>query len=386
VRFQLSAISYQPSAFSGAARWVTRLALASLAVVAGGWPVVSEQGSGVSWLALASLVAVGGCALASGHAAPSPKAAQAQQQHHEALKLERSASAMGTTYTIVAYGENLGQMQAATEQAFDEARRLDQMLSNYMPESELSRVNQEAADHPVAVSQEFFDLLETCFDYSRKSEGSFDITVGPLMKVWGFYKGTGHLPHRAEVRAALDQIGYQNVELDPKGRTVRFRKRGMNLDPGGVGKGYAVDRMAAILRASGITAALVSGGGSSIYGIGAPPNEPRGWYIRIRDPKDESKTASEVYLKDNSISTSGNYEKYFRAEGRLYSHIMDPRSGYPAEGTLAVSIVCPKTLDSEVWAKPFYILGRAWTEAHKPNNFRVLFCEDKAGTACVWLP
>jgi thiamine biosynthesis lipoprotein len=350
------------------------------------WPVVSEQGLGVSWLAVASLVAVGGCALASGHTAPGPEAARAQQQHHETLKLERSASAMGTTYTIVAYGENLGQMQAASEQAFDEARRLDQMLSNYVPESELSRVNQEAADHPVAVSQEFFDLLEACFDYSRKSEGSFDITVGPLMKVWGFYKGTGHLPHRAEVRAALDQIGYQNVDLDPKGRTVRFRKRGMNLDPGGVGKGYAVDRMAAILRASGITAALVSGGGSSIYGIGAPPNEPRGWYIRIRDPKDESKTASEVYLKDNSISTSGNYEKYFRAEGRLYSHIMDPRSGYPAEGTLAVSIVCPKTLDSEVWAKPFYVLGRAWTEAHKPNNFRVLFCEDKAGAACVWLP
>jgi FAD:protein FMN transferase len=174
--------------------------------------------------------------------------------------------------------------------------------------------------------------------------------------------------------------------LDPKGRTVRFRKRGMSLDPGGVGKGYAVDRMAAILRASGVTAALVSGGGSSIYGIGAPPNEPRGWYIRIRDPKDESKTASEVYLKDNSISTSGNYEKYFRAEGRLYSHIMDPRSGYPAEGTLAVSIVCPKTLDSEIWAKPFYILGRAWTEAHKPNDFRILFCKDKAGAACVWLP
>jgi FAD:protein FMN transferase len=353
-------------------------------------PAFSDQRSAISRarcatrLAIASLVLVGGCALASGHTAPGPEAPA--QQTHEALKLERSASAMGTTYTIVAYGENLGQMQAASEQAFDEARRLDQMLSNYIPESELSRVNQEAADHPVAVSEEFFDLLETCFDYSRRSEGTFDITVGPLMKVWGFYKGTGHLPHRAEVRAALDQIGYQNVELDPRGRTVRFRKSGMNLDPGGVGKGYAVDRMVAILRTWGITSALVSGGGSSIYGIGAPPNEPRGWYIRIRDPKEESKTASEVYLKDDSISTSGNYEKYFRAEGRLYSHIMDPRSGYPAEGTLAVSIVCPRTLDSEIWAKPFYILGRAWTEAHQPKNFRVLFCEDRAGAACVWLP
>ena len=157
------------------------------------WLVVSGQRSGVSWLALASLVAVGGWPVVSGQGsevswlalASASKAQSQQQQHLETLKLERSASAMGTTYTIVAYGENLGQMQAASEQAFDEARRLDQMLSNYVPESELSRVNQEAADHPVAVSQEFFDLLEACFDYSRKSEGSFDITVGPLMKVWG---------------------------------------------------------------------------------------------------------------------------------------------------------------------------------------------------------
>ena len=302
------------------------------------------------------------------------------------LKLERSAAAMGTEYTIVAYGTDLGQMQTATAQAFDEVHRIDEMISNYIPTSELSRVNQEAAQHPVQVSQEFFDLLATCNEYSRESEGSFDITVGPLMKVWGFYKGTGHLPHRAEVRAVLDEIGYQSLELDRANRTVRFRKAGMSLDPGGVGKGYAVDRMVAILRAEGISSALVSGGGSSIYGIGVPPNEPRGWYIRVRDPKDANKTAAEVYLKNDSISTSGNYEKFFRAEGRLYSHIMDPRTGYPAEGTLAVSVVCPKTLDSEVWAKPFYILGRRWTEQHKPKDFRVLFCEDRAGASCAWLP
>jgi thiamine biosynthesis lipoprotein len=238
----------------------------------------------------------------------------------------------------------------------------------------------------VSVSNEFFQLLETCFDYSRQSEGSFDITVGPLMKLWGFYKGTGHLPHRAEVRAALGQIGYRNVELDANAQTVRFREAGMSLDPGGVGKGYAVDKMIAILRADGVSSALVSGGGSSIYGIGSPPDEPRGWYVRVRDPRDERKTAAEVYLKDNSISTSGNYEKFFRAEGKLYSHIMDPRTGYPAEGTLSVSIVSPRTLDSEVWAKPYYILGRAWTLQHKSKDFRVLYCEDVPGAACAWLP
>ncbi|MBV9677118.1 MAG: FAD:protein FMN transferase [Acidobacteriaceae bacterium] len=292
---------------------------------------------------------------------------------------------MGTTYTIDAYGANTGALEAATEAAFDEARRLDQMLSNYLPDSELSQVNQSAFERPVRVSREFFQLLQDCLDYSRKSEGSFDITVGPLMKVWGFYKGSGHLPHRAEVRSAMDHIGYEQVQLDAANLTVRFSKGGMSLDPGGVGKGYAVDRMADILRKSGITSALISGGGSSIYGIGVPPPDPRGWYISIRDPKDAGKTAGEVYLKDNSISTSGNYEKFFWAEGKLYSHIMNPRTGYPSEGILSVSVVSSKTLDSEVWAKPYYILGRAWAQGHKPKDFRVFLCEDKLGAACEWL-
>ncbi|MFZ0593708.1 MAG: FAD:protein FMN transferase [Bryobacteraceae bacterium] len=293
---------------------------------------------------------------------------------------------MGTQFAMDLYGPNVTALESAAEQASDEVKRLDQMLSNYIPDSELSKVNREAFDHAVQVSPELFTLLTECMTYSRESEGSFDITVGPLMKVWGFYKGSGHLPHRAEIRSALDQIGYQNVELDASHRTVRFKKQGMNLDPGGVGKGYAVDKMVGVLQANGVTTALVSGGGSSIYGLGAPPDSPRGWYIRIRDPKEERKTAAEVYLKNDSVSTSGNYEKFFFAEGKLYSHIMDPRTGYPSEGMLSVSVVAPRTLDSEVWAKPYYILGRTWTLQHKPASFHVLMCEDKAGATCEWLP
>ncbi|HEY3940563.1 MAG TPA: FAD:protein FMN transferase [Bryobacteraceae bacterium] len=301
------------------------------------------------------------------------------------LRLERSAQAMGTTYTLDIYGKNVGVMESAAEAALDEAQRLDRMLSNYKADSELSQVNEHAANRPVKVSREFFDLLAACLDYSRRSEGSFDITVGSLMKVWGFYKGSGRLPHRAEVRAALDQVGYRKVLLDRANLTVRFRVRGVTLDPGGVGKGYAVDKMVGILKQNGVTCALVSGGGSSIYGIGAPPDSPAGWYIRIRDPKDEKKTAGEVYLRDESISTSGNYEKFFWAEGKLYSHIMDPRTGFPSEGMLSVSVVAPKTLDSEVWAKPYYILGRRWAESHKPKDFRVFLCEDRPGAVCDWL-
>lgn len=302
------------------------------------------------------------------------------------LRLERSADAMGTTFTVELYGKSVGAMQAAAEAALDEAHRLDRMLSNYIPDSELSEVNNRASQEPVHVSQEFFGLLSSCLDYSSKSGGTFDITVGPLMKVWGFYKGSGHLPHRAEVRTALESVGYRNIQLNASNTTVRFAHPGVNLDPGGVGKGYAVDRMVDVLRQYGITCALVSGGGSSIYGLGVPPGEANGWYVCIRDPKDATKTAAEVYLKNDSISTSGNYEKFFWAEGKLYSHIMDPRTGYPSQGMLSVSVVAPRTLDSEVWAKPYYILGRSWTERHKPKDFRVLMCEDKAGAACAWLP
>jgi FAD:protein FMN transferase len=213
------------------------------------------------------------------------------------LRMERSAPAMGTTYTIDIYGRDMGVMQVAAEGALEEARRIDQMLSNYRSESELSRINEQAADQPVTISQELFDLLSTCIEYSRASQGAFDITVAPLMKVWGFYKDSGRLPHRAEVRAALGQIGYANIELNPASRTVHFARHGVSLDPGGVGKGYAVDKMVGVLRKNGIACALVSGGGSSIYGMGAPPDNPKGWYVRVRDPKDEKKTAAEVYLR-----------------------------------------------------------------------------------------
>jgi thiamine biosynthesis lipoprotein len=301
------------------------------------------------------------------------------------LHVERSAPVMGSTFSIEIYGHDMSVMQAAASKALAESARVDRMLSNYRPDSELSKVNEHAAAAPVRISQELFDLLAACLAYSRASEGAFDITVAPLMKVWGFYKDSGHLPLRSEVAAALTHVGYRNVQLNPDARSVYFTHLGVGLDPGGVGKGYAVDKMVGILNKNGIDCALISGGGSSIYGMGAPPDEPRGWRIGIRDPKNEKKTAAEVYLRDKSLSTSGNYEKFFWAEGRLYSHIMDPRTGFPAIGMLSVSVLSPKTLDSEVWAKPYYILGREWTRSHKPHDFDVLLCEDNPGAACAWV-
>jgi FAD:protein FMN transferase len=301
------------------------------------------------------------------------------------LRVEQNDEAMGATFSVVLYGSDRVQMEKAADAAFDEVHRLDRLLSNYKPDSEWSEVNRTAAVRPVKVSAELFRLLSDCLTYSRQSEGAFDITVGPLMKVWGFYKGEGALARPADVTDALTRVGHRHVRLDAAARTIQFDRAGMELDPGGIGKGYAVDRMADVLRRSGIHVALVSAAGSSIYGLGAPPDGPTGWRITIRAPDDPNKAAAEVFLKDMSLSTSGSYEKFFSADGRTYAHIIDPRTGYPAQGTASVSVMAPRTVDSEVWAKPFFINGRTWTAAHKPANFRVFVCDDGKPSTCSWI-
>ncbi len=275
----------------------------------------------------------------------------------ELQRVEKSTEAMGSTFGVIAYGSDRAQLGAAADAALEEAQRLDRMLSNYAPDSEWSEVNRSAGVRPVALSAELFQLLSNCWKYSELSGGAFDIAVGPLMKVWGFYRGEGALPKPGEVRNALASTGYRHVLLDPAGHTVRFDRPGVELDPGGIGKGYAVDRMVEVLKRRGVTMALVNAGGSSIYGLGAPPDEPQGWRVVIRSPKDAKQPAAVVFLKDESLSTSGSYEKFFWAGGRRYSHIMDPRTGYPARGTASVSVLAPRTIDSEVWAKPYFING-----------------------------
>jgi thiamine biosynthesis lipoprotein len=302
------------------------------------------------------------------------------------VKVEHRDEVMGSTFAVVLYGTDRAALEAAARAALDEAHRLDALLSNYKPDSEWSRVNGEAATRPVAVSSELFALLADCVHYSVESDGAFDITVGPLMRVWGFYNGEGNLPKRHEVVASLRHVGYRHIQLDPAARTVRFAVPGLELDPGGIGKGYAVDRMAGVLAARGVDIALISASGSTIYGRGAPPEEPRGWPITIRGPGDREAVAAPVFLKDMALSTSGNSEKFFWANGRTYAHLIDPRTGYPARGVASVSVVAPRAIDSEAWTKPYFINGRAWTAAHKRPDTRVLFCPDGQPAACAWIP
>jgi FAD:protein FMN transferase len=301
------------------------------------------------------------------------------------VRLEEAARAMGTTYSLVLYGDDEQHLRTSATFAFGEIERIDQMLSNYIPASELSHINDRAAHEPVPVSPELFSLLSLCVESSRQSEGAFDITVGRLMEVWGFYGGSGAMPCEADLRSALESAGYQHLVLNARDQTVRFAVPGLNLDPGGVGKGYAIDRAVAVLREAGIESGLISAGGSVIYGIGTPPEDPAGWTVQILDPERCCETVSEVRLKDASLSTSGSYEKFFWYRGKRYGHILDPRTGYPCEGMLSVSVRAPSALDSEIWTKPYFILGSAWAREHKPAEVQVFVCEDDLVRSSSWL-
>lgn len=267
-----------------------------------------------------------------------------------------SRPAMGTSFEIYLYASDHERASELFEAAFDEIERVEEALSNYRPSSELSRINANAAEGPVVTDKEVFDLLAQAFDYSQRSDGAFDITVGKLMKAWGFFRGSGHFPSDEELTSARQQTGWQNVKLDKRVRSITFLKRGIELDLGGIGKGYALDRVAELLREAGVKAALISSGSSSIYAIGAPPGKV-GWPVRIPNPMDRTRTLYTILLKDQSLSTSGSYEKFFHINGRTYCHIMDPRTGRPVEGMLQTTVITPKATDSDALSTAVFVMG-----------------------------
>ena len=306
--------------------------------------------------------------------------------HAEPRRYEYSADAMGGVFSIALFSESRAIADASASAAFAELRRLDHMLSNYLPDSEWSELNRSASYRAVNVSAEFLDLLTVCLEFSRQSEGAFDITVGPLLKAWGFYDGAAKAMNQVEVQKARAHAGYAKVVLDSMNHTVRFAQPGMELDPGGVGKGYAVDCMIGILKRNGIERALVSAAGSSIFAMGTPPGSA-GWQVKLRDPRHADADLDEILLKDASLSTSGCSQKFLRADGQVYCHIVDPRTGFPVRAVLQVSVIAPRAIESEIWTKAVFVNGRRWSAQHIPAGYRVYFCGgENEDLYCDWLP
>jgi FAD:protein FMN transferase len=275
--------------------------------------------------------------------------------------------AMGSEFSIDLYAPNQETADRWMQLSFEEVDRIEKLLSNYRPSSELSRISREAGTHPVTTDPETFDFLQASLSWSSRSNGAFDITVGPMMRAWGFFFNQGRIPSEAELLALKKQTGWTNIHLDPSTRTVSFINRSsMELDPGGIGKGYAVDRIVALLHQEHVSAALISAGSSTIYAIGAPPKS-KGWPINIADPAHNGRILSTVLLTDTSLSTSACTEKFFIKNNHRYCHILDPHTMHPIENMLQTTIIAPSATDSDALTKAAFVM-HADASAHLLQN------------------
>ena len=291
------------------------------------------------------------------------------------VRYRSSHEAMGTVFSVIAYGASSVTLEKAVLKAFQEVDRLNSAMSHYKPESELCAINREAWRDEVVVTPELFKLIEESLRYSVETTGAFDITIGPLMKSWGFFRGWGRLPSSTELAQVLQRIGYRHIKLDAASRTISFDKPGIELDLGAIGKGHAVDRAVEVLRGEGITQALVSSGTSSIYALGSPPGE-QGWKISVCHPYDRRKKVCSLRLQDLSISVSGDYEQFFQLDGKIYAHIMDPCTGMPAEGILMTAVISSSASESDALSTSFFVSGiersRAYVDRY-PNLTALLY-------------
>lgn len=264
---------------------------------------------------------------------------------------------MGTDFTLYIYAPDEEYADREADRVFNIVDQLDAQLSNYKPDSELSRINHEAARHAVTTDPETFRFLQQSLAWSARSDGAFDITVGKLMKAWGFFRSRGHVPTNAELARVRAQTGWKSVALDAHARTVRFTAPGVELDPGGIGKGFAVDAAVRALRDDGVRAALFSAGSSTIYALGVPP-DAAGWKVQVPDPRHAGAIVSTVMLHDTSLSTANCSEKHFMVEGHLYCHIMDPRTLRPVEGRLQATVIAPSATDSDALSNAVFVLNK----------------------------
>jgi thiamine biosynthesis lipoprotein len=293
--------------------------------------------------------------------------------------------AMATRFELILYGDNPVALRAAGEEALDEIERLELQLSLFKPSSEISHLNAQAARQPVRVTPRVFGLLELAKRLSQETEGAFDITIAPLVRCWGFMGGAGHLPRPEDLAAARAKVGMHLVQLNPNELSVHFEREGVMLDLGAIGKGYAIEQAVELLRDAGVSCALVHGGTSTIYGLGQPP-EADSWRIEIPSPRNEatpalrsalsglsspagegsgpmanapgrSDTFATVELRDTSLSVSAVWGKYFQAQGRKFGHIIDPRTGEPANGAVMSAVVLPSATETDALSTALLTLG-----------------------------
>ena len=276
-------------------------------------------------------------------------------------------NAMATRFEIALYGEDAVSLRAAAEEALDEVQRLENQLSLYRPDSEISHLNARASDEAVRVPPELFRLLEQARRLHDETEGAFDITIGPLMRAWGFVADSGHLPDEKILEQARQCVGMHHLQLDPERQSVHFARKSVMLDLGAIGKGYAIEKAAEILREAGVCSALIHGGTSTAVAIGCPPGE-EAWKIAVERPPhpnplpqwregEPQRPLAVVPLRDNALSVSAVWGKSFQSAGVTYGHVIDPRTGAPASKAVLAAVSVASATESDALSTALLTLG-----------------------------
>jgi len=286
---------------------------------------------------------------------------------------------MATRFEILLHGSDVIRLRAAGEEALNEVERLEAHLSLYRPGSDIGRVNARASFEPVRIEPGLFRLLQHAQKLHRESGGAFDITIAPLVRCWGFMGGAGQMPDEEKIQEARTRVGMDQVVLCDEDFTVRFLREGMMLDLGAIGKGYAVELAAEILIEAGATSALIHGGTSTVHALGTPPGA-EAWKVAVQSPAAEAVSATElsqagaseeslaesvlavVPLKDEAMSVSAVHGRSFTAQGKTYGHVIDPRTGYPAQNALLAAVVLPSATETDALSTALLTLGAAGHE------------------------
>jgi thiamine biosynthesis lipoprotein len=266
--------------------------------------------------------------------------------------LAREESIMSTTVRVELWSSSRAAGEEAISAVMREMHRIECTMSRFKPDSELSRINREAADHAVPTSEELFGLIARAIEFSTLSGGAFDITFAGVGQLYDYRRGVR--PSDAEIERARAAVGYRHLQLDHAARAIRFARPGVRIDLGGFAKGYAVDRGAALLAERGITHAIVTAGGDS-HVLGDRRGRP--WTIGIRDPRGANEVVALLPLENTAISTSGDYERYFERDGERCHHIIDPSTGKSPADMHSVTILATSGLVTEALSKTLFVLG-----------------------------
>ena len=262
---------------------------------------------------------------------------------------------MGSDFEITVVENNVEDANYFIDLAIKEISRIESLISSWDKNSQTSLINNSAGIKPVQVDKELFDLIYRSIRISDLTQGAFDISYASMDKLWYFDREMKKLPTSQQIAESVSKVGFQNIVLDEKNRTVFLKLKGMKIGFGAIGKGYAADKAKDILIENNVQSGIINASGD----LTAWGQKPSGddWMVAVVNPLNKSKVFSWLPIKNSSIVTSGNYEKFFNIGGKSYSHIIDPRTGYPSEGILSVTIISENAELADALATSVFVLG-----------------------------